>query len=400
LLFSIIMPVYNNERYFPLAVQSILDQSYSDFELIIVDDGSTDRTSELADNMAAGDKRIHVIHQKNQWIYASFNNGIKEAHGDYIYIVNSDDKLMADVLALMARKIREYDYPDVIWTKVLSHLCDSEQTIIEYDKYKMNERVVKELYCKNCEEVHQVWPFLISSALVYNQANLYRRELMQSQLFSNDVYGADVLYNIDIADRVHTALILPDPVYSHFVYENSFMNVSVGKYYPYEHDMFNDIYIQYKLLFQKWKLNPRVYIDILCKKRMTGLSSELRNLCADNCPMSLEEKIQFAFCGCLDEIIKTCVAEGNRQEELESRILCAVRELFIAEPINKDNKMYFAYELLESLLRYEKDNEDLKKIENGINHPLNPQHIGSSFYKKLIHNQKIEGSGEVDAKYV
>ena len=84
-MFSIIMPVYNNELYFPLAVQSILDQDYPDFELIIVDDGSTDKTPELADKMASQDKRIRVIHQKNQWIYASFNNGIRAARGVYLY---------------------------------------------------------------------------------------------------------------------------------------------------------------------------------------------------------------------------------------------------------------------------------------------------------------------------
>ena len=93
-MFSIIMPVYNNEIYFPLAVASILQQDYTDFELIIVDDGSTDGTPELADAFAASDRRIRVIHQKNQWIYASFNNGIRQASGDYIYIVNSDDRLM------------------------------------------------------------------------------------------------------------------------------------------------------------------------------------------------------------------------------------------------------------------------------------------------------------------
>ena len=88
MLFSIIMPVYNNEKYFPLAVKSIITQNYSDWELIIIDDGSTDHTSIIADKIVDTDPRIKVIHQNNQWIYASFNRGVKEAKGDYIYIVN------------------------------------------------------------------------------------------------------------------------------------------------------------------------------------------------------------------------------------------------------------------------------------------------------------------------
>ena len=132
------------------------------------------------------------------------------------------------------------------------------------------------------------------------------------------------------------------------------------------------------------------YREILCKKRMSGLSIELRNLRAFNCPLSMEEKLQLAFCGCVDEVINECVSESGRQEELESRILCAVRELLIKEPIEKDNKMYFAYELLESLLRYEKDEEDFRKIEDAVRHPLNPLHIGNAFYQKLIQGRETE----------
>ena len=66
---SIIMPVYNNEKYFPLAVKSIEAQNYDNYELIIIDDGSTDKTSNIADQLAANNPHIKVIHQKNQWIY-------------------------------------------------------------------------------------------------------------------------------------------------------------------------------------------------------------------------------------------------------------------------------------------------------------------------------------------
>ena len=187
------MPVYNNEKYFPLAVKSILEQDYENFELIIIEDGSTDNTPELADKIAAFDKRIRVIHQKNQWIYASFNNGIKAAKGDYIYIVNSDDKLMPGALLLMAKKAEAFQ-PDIIWTKVVANVCDSEQRIIEYDKFRLDGKVTQEKYYGNAKEVQKAWPYFISSSLAYNQANLYRREVMQGQLFRNDVYGADVLY--------------------------------------------------------------------------------------------------------------------------------------------------------------------------------------------------------------
>ena len=74
--------------------------------------------------------------------------------------------------------------------------------------------------------------------------------------------------------------------------------------------------------------------------------------------------------------------------ELEGRVLSGARELLIKESISRDNEMYFVYELLESLLCYEKDQDDLKRIENAINHPLNPMNIGSIFYKKLVYGRK------------
>ena len=72
--FSIVMPVYNNEKLLPNAVNSIINQTFSDWELIIVDDGSTDNTPAVADSFAETDSRIRVIHQENQWIFRSYNN--------------------------------------------------------------------------------------------------------------------------------------------------------------------------------------------------------------------------------------------------------------------------------------------------------------------------------------
>lgn len=381
--FSIIMPVYNNEKYFPLAVESIEKQNYDNYELIIVEDGSTDRTPQIADSLAAKNPHIRVIHQENQWIYSSFNNGIALARGKYIYILNSDDALMPGTLALFERKIKKYN-PDIIWTKVLVCKCDAEQNIINWDKVKRNQYVTEERFYASKKEVEKAWPYFLSNNLVWDQANLYRRELMQSQLFRNDVYGADVFFNISIADKIHSALVLQEPVYLFYIYGNDAMNASVGKYYSYEHDMNNEIYNDYRCLFQNWGLAQETYMEMLYKFRMFKITRELRALQAGNCPLSLEEKLQCAFGGYIDETIKKCVQESNREEELESRILSGIRELFLKEDITTDNSMYFAYELLEALLRYEKDENDYKKIEDAINHPLNPNHIGNVFYKMLM----------------
>ncbi len=154
MLISIVMAVYNNEKYFPLAVKSIMEQDYPQWELIIIDDGSTDQTPMIADKIAESDSRIRVVHQKNQWIYASFNRGIEQAKGDYIYILNSDDRIRPGSLKLMAEKAIAYD-PDVIWTKVVMHECDQEQDIIAYNVKGLDERVKEEVFYPNEQRVHE-----------------------------------------------------------------------------------------------------------------------------------------------------------------------------------------------------------------------------------------------------
>ena len=395
---SIIMPVYNNETYFPMAVQSILTQGETDFELIIVDDGSTDGTPKLADETAKRDSRVRVIHQENQWIYASFNNGIKAARGEYIYIVNSDDKLRAGSLTLMMQKIRQH-HPDVIWTKVLAHICNSAQEITQYDIDHMDKLVEKESYYPDRQAVREAWPYYVSSVLAHNQANLYRRELMLRHPFRNDVYGADVLFNISAARDIRSAVVLKEAIYDHFIYHQDGMNASVGKYYSYEHEMFHEIFLQYEKLFAEWNIPRERYWNMIAERRLMQFAGELRALGLEKCPLSTEEKLKQMYLVCADELICRLASSLNRTEEMESRILSATRGLLTKERLPEDSEMYFLVGLLNSLLRYEKDEEDYRRIRAALDHPFNPAQIGKSFYEKLM-KTKISTTGKVMAESV
>ncbi len=385
MLISIIMPVYNNEKYFPIAVESVIGQEYPDFELIIIDDGSTDRTSAIADDIAKKDSRIRVIHQENQWIYASFNRGIETAKGEYVYILNSDDRLRKGSLSRMAERAIEYR-PDVIWTVVLIHECDEEQNIITYNRDHTDKRVTENRYYHNEEEVREGWPYFYRSLLAQNQANLYRSEIAKRHKFRNDVYGGDVLFNISIASDIKSAYVMKEPVYDFYMYAQHGMNVSVGKYYPYEHDMFNEIYNRYESLYLEWGIPEDSYRKILVNGRLRHVTMEIQSLLNTNCPMTSSEKLKHILCKVPDAVVSACAQSDNREEELESRILSGMRELLLRESIEETDEMYFAYELLDSLLRYEKDDEDYRKIERAIRHPSNPMHIGQIFYNQLKGN--------------
>ena len=89
--FAVIVPVYNVEQYLEKCILSILNQSYRDFELILIDDGSTDRSGEICDVYCSKDSRIKVIHQNNSGLSNARNKGIREATSDYLVFVDSDD---------------------------------------------------------------------------------------------------------------------------------------------------------------------------------------------------------------------------------------------------------------------------------------------------------------------
>ncbi len=91
MLISVIVPVYNVEKYLDECVESILNQTYTNFELLLIDDGSTDNSGKMCDDLAKKDPRIKVLHQENQGLSATRNNGIKVSKGELLYFIDSDD---------------------------------------------------------------------------------------------------------------------------------------------------------------------------------------------------------------------------------------------------------------------------------------------------------------------
>lgn len=108
-MISIIIPVYNVKPYLKRCVDSILTQTYKDFELILVDDGSTDGCGVICDDYKKVDSRIRVIHQVNGGLSAARNTGLDSAVGEYILIVDSDDYISPILLEKCLQAIDGYD---------------------------------------------------------------------------------------------------------------------------------------------------------------------------------------------------------------------------------------------------------------------------------------------------
>ena len=104
---SVIVPVYNVEKYVDICLKSIIHQTYKNIEVIVVDDGSRDKSGVICDRFAEKDSRITVIHQENGGVSRARNNGIDHATGDYICFVDSDDWLPRDSVEVLVRKMEE-----------------------------------------------------------------------------------------------------------------------------------------------------------------------------------------------------------------------------------------------------------------------------------------------------
>lgn len=111
---SIIVPVYNTEKYLSACLDSILTQSFTDFELLLVDDGSTDKSGEICDEYAQKDSRIRVFHKENGGVSSARNLGIEEAVGDYLHFVDADDIVLSGAYEYLNTVIWEYSRPDII----------------------------------------------------------------------------------------------------------------------------------------------------------------------------------------------------------------------------------------------------------------------------------------------
>lgn len=113
-LVSIIVPVYGTEAYLPACIDSILNQSYQNLQIILVDDQSPDCCPEICDRYSEADSRIIVIHQKNKGVSGARNTGLQYATGEYILFVDSDDMLFPKAVEILVQDARGYN-ADIVW---------------------------------------------------------------------------------------------------------------------------------------------------------------------------------------------------------------------------------------------------------------------------------------------
>jgi|GEM_PF-4865222 len=380
-LISILVPVFNNERYLSNAIESVLNQEFTDIEIIIIDDGSTDNTPQIADEFARIDSRVSVIHQENQYFYAALNNAIIRAAGEYIFHLNSDDTLYPNSLQTMANIAKKYN-PDVIYAKVLSHQCDENQTIIHYDSSGWDALALSDAFYDSKESFRNNYIYSYKSRLAYNSANLYRTKIAKNHKFRNDIFGADLLFNVAIADDISSAYVCAAPVYNHFVYGHAQYNISIGKWYAYSNEMVIDFYNEHQKLFVKWNILSDEIEQTLAADRISDFSWVCRSLFAQNCNITADEKLRKIFSEYIDETAYNCADKFGRIGEIERLVFSFCREMFKEkEVVCERSDFYFVYEMLEILRKplAARSEDDMVKLKSAACNINNPWSVGKIY---------------------
>ena len=196
-MISVVIPVYNVEKYLAECVDSVLNQTYTNYEIILVDDGATDSSGRMCDEYAQKDPRIRVIHQKNGGLSAARNTGLKAAKGEYVYFLDSDDYIEACTLEhLMARANEEH--ADVVFFDgfVFFDECEEDDTTSRYIRKAQYQtqngrELLVQLLCN--EEYRTAVPLMMfrRAFLLENHLWFENGIIHEDELFTFLVYNAD-----------------------------------------------------------------------------------------------------------------------------------------------------------------------------------------------------------------
>lgn len=213
-LISIIVPIYKVEPYLNKCVQSIVDQTYENLEIILVDDGSPDNCPAICDAWAAKDSRVKVIHKENGGLSDARNAGLAIAKGDYVAFVDSDDYIepafIADLHAALSRTGADIAECGVSYVdesgNVLRHRPAAPER--ELDRIGALRKLVLE------EGVYQT---------VWNK--LYRREMIDGILFEKGKYHEDDFWTYQVFDRMEKLVLVDKPLYNYLQRGGSIIGV-------------------------------------------------------------------------------------------------------------------------------------------------------------------------------
>ena len=204
-LISVIVPVYNVEKYLDYCINSITNQTYNNLEILLIDDGSTDQSSAICDKWAVEDKRIKVIHKENGGLSDARNAGMQMAKGTYIAFIDSDDWIEKYYIEYLYRAIKE--------TGAEISACEIRQVIDGQKPEKLNNVVLSQIKYTTEEALATILKGNGFRAVAWNK--LYKADMLAGEKFKVGVLHEDEFFTYRIIGKAKILCFVENPLYNY-----------------------------------------------------------------------------------------------------------------------------------------------------------------------------------------
>lgn len=316
---SIIVPVYNVEQYLSRCIDSILSQTYTNFELILVNDGSTDSSGEICDRYAKIDNRIQVHHSQNNGVSIARNIGINCAKGDWITFVDSDDWIENNLFTEITQIVNQYPTDIICWNyyinkekrEVVQHFKDNSLIIKStqkeiFDLFLMSIYPAYFKFTNNANwDMFSIWNKAYSKTFL-NKFNIrFNPQLKRSE---------DVLFNASCL-RNTTCVILINKCFTHYVIRDSSAMTS------HDPNLFLTLKTSANILYSILPSNNKVVMQCYLCRCMGYIHEYFRKSLWDNSKMKTREKIQ--------NLSILCEPIKNSQVDINGNVIALKNKLII-----------------------------------------------------------------------
>lgn len=259
---SVIIPVYNAERFIERGISCFLNQTSQDFDIITVNDGSTDRSGEILDALALKNSRLKVIHKRNEGVGKARNDGMRCAQGDYIYFMDIDDLLEINFFEDAQQLLSQYNAPDLLMFGF--NVVDNEKLEVVQiaDKYISSKEELSSCYSQDFFKVRH------GSGFLWNK--LYKRSIIEDNqiIFGTYRVQEDELFNIEYMKYVETVYLCNKPYYTYFL--NNSGN-SRSKYLPNMLEILENVQNSFLNLKESLEISDSDFLDHLNNRTFGGI---------------------------------------------------------------------------------------------------------------------------------
>ena len=288
-LISVIVPVYNVEKYLDACVNSIVNQTYKELEIILVDDGSPDHSPEICDKWAKKDRRIKVIHQPNGGVSSARNAGLDSAKGDYIAFVDGDDYIDLDMYEILLREIVE-NGADAARCAIIRESANGYKE--EWGNADSPLKCVDhEQLCCDIGNANGILP-------VSPCNKLFKKKCIAGVRFNTSFkYAEDVLFNFEVAQNIET-MIYHDVCRYHYV-----NNSDSASHMKFNENRFDEHRVM-DIIFELAKDSPKV-LSYCVKGDVAKSFRTIKRMCVSGSCMERFEEIRQRILSHKREIFKS-----------------------------------------------------------------------------------------------